>query len=115
MARDWLTSRLAGQVEPEAIEPHGTARDLALPAGDVAFHLSLQSGSLESGTMTVLVEAVATDARGARATRSATVTFTVRSAEDVVVAVRELRRRTVVRAADAAAACRPAPRATSSR
>jgi flagella basal body P-ring formation protein FlgA len=100
MARDWLASRLAGQIDPASLEPHGTPRDLALPAGDVVFLLSLQSGSVESGTMTVLVEAAATDAQGVRASRSGTATFKIRTAEDVVVAVRELPRRAVLGPAD---------------
>lgn len=100
IAREWLLERLAGQVDPAAVEPHGIPRDLVLPSGDVALNVTLQSGSVESGTMTVLVEAVVTDARGARATRSATATFRIHALQDVVVAVRELPRRTLIRAAD---------------
>ncbi len=100
IARDWLTERLAGEIDVSALEPAGAPRELLLPPGDMTLNVTLQSGSVESGLMTVLVEAVVTDGRGGRASRSATVTFRINTLQDAVVAVRDLPRRTVVRAAD---------------
>ncbi len=100
MAREWLVDHLRGAVEPAAIEAAAAPRELALPAGEVAFNLTVQSGTVEGGAMTVLVEAVVTDARGARTSRSTTASFKVNPLRPVVVAVRELSRRTLVAASD---------------
>ena len=100
IARDWLLERLGPDVDPTAVELAGVPRELMLPAGDVAFRTTQQSGSVGAGMITVLVEAIVTDARGGRTTRSATVNFRVNPLQDVVVTVRELGRRTVITAGD---------------
>ena len=110
LARQWLVERLAGEVEPAGIEPQGEARDLVLPAGETSFAMSLQSGSVAAGAMTVLVEAIVTDGRGARTSRSTTVHFRVNAHADVVVAVRDLPRRTLLGAADVRRERRPVSR-----
>jgi flagella basal body P-ring formation protein FlgA len=110
LAHQWLAERLAGEVEPTGIQVQGAPRDLAMPAGETSFNLSLQSGSVAAGAMTVLVEAAVTDARGARTTRSTTVAFRVNALVDVVVAVRELPRRTLVGATDVRRERRPLAR-----
>lgn len=100
IATEWLVQHLAGQVDPGAIELQGPPRELVLPPGDVTVQVALQSGSVAAGAMTVVVEATVTDATGARLTRSTTVGFRVRPVQEVVVAVRELARRTVIDADD---------------
>ncbi len=100
IARDWLIERLGSGVDPSAVEVAGVPRELLLPAGDVAFKTTLQSGSVAAGAITVLVEAFVTDARGGRTVRSATVNFRVNPVQDVVVTVRELGRRTVITGGD---------------
>lgn len=110
IAREWLADRLRGQVEPSAIEPAAVPRELVLPAGEVAFNFAVQSGSVDGGAMTVLVEAVVIDARGGRMTRSTTVNFKVNPLRAVVVAVRELPRRTLVGATDVRVERRPPSR-----
>ena len=60
IARDWLLERMGPNVDPSAVELAGMPRELLLPAGDVAFAPRLQSGSVEAGAVTVLVEAVVT-------------------------------------------------------
>jgi flagella basal body P-ring formation protein FlgA len=110
LARQWLTERLGGETQPGDIEPLGTPRELLLPAGELTLQLTQQSGSVAAGVITVLVEATVTDARGGRTVRSATVNFKVNAVQDVVVAVRELPRKTVVVAADVRRERRPAAR-----
>lgn len=110
MARDWLVERFAGEVEPAGIELSATPRDLALPAGEAAFQLSMQSGSIGAGAVTVLVEAVVNDPRGTRTTRSTTAHFRINAAADVLVAVRDLPRRAVIAAGDVRVERRPATR-----
>ena len=110
LARHWLAERLAAEVEPTAIEPVGTPRELVLPPGALSLQLTQQSGSAAAGAVTVLVEAVVTDMRGARTARSTTVNFRVNALQDVVVAVRELHRKTPVAAADVRREQRPAAR-----
>ena len=100
IARDWLLERMGPNVDPSAVELAGMPRELLLPAGDVAFAPRLQSGSVETGAVTVLVEAVVTDPRGGHTTRSATVSFRVNPLRDTVVTVRELGRRAVITAGD---------------
>jgi flagella basal body P-ring formation protein FlgA len=100
IAREWLLERLGPGLDPSAVEIAGVPRELLLPAGDVAFATTLQSGSVAAGFITVLVEAAVTDARGSRTTRSATVNFRVNPLQDVVIAVRELGRRAVITAGD---------------
>jgi flagella basal body P-ring formation protein FlgA len=110
MARQWLAERLGSEVEPTALEPLGAPPALALPAGSLTLQLTQQSGSAMSGTITVLVEARVTDARGVRTARSATVNFRVNALQDVVVAVRELPRKTQLTAADVRRERRPVSR-----
>lgn len=100
IAREWLVERLAGEVDPAAIEVTGTPRELALPPGDVTVNVTLQSGSVASGALTVLVEAAVAEDQGRRTLRSATVGFRVNAVQDVIVAVRELPRRAVITAGD---------------
>lgn len=99
IAREWMADRFGTEIEA-ALEPMGTPRELPLPSGDVSVNVMLQSGSVESGTLTALVEAVATDGRGGRETRSTIVTFRVNALREVVLAVRELPRRVVVGPSD---------------
>jgi flagella basal body P-ring formation protein FlgA len=110
MARQWLAERLGGEVEPTALEPLGTPHALVLPAGSLSLQLTQQSGSPATGAITVLVEARVTDARGQRITRSTTVNFRVNALQEVVVAVRELPRKTMVTAADVRRERRPLSR-----
>jgi flagella basal body P-ring formation protein FlgA len=110
LARQWLTERLGGEPQPGDIEALGTPRELLLPAGELTLQLTQQSGSLAAGVITVLVEATVTDGRGGRTVRSTTVNFKVNAVQDVVVAVRELPRKTVVAAADVRRERRPAAR-----
>src|SRR5262249_55676725 len=77
LARDWIAARVARDVERSAIELVAAPRELVVPAGDVTTTVSLQSGSLAGGPVTVLVEAVSQDRRGVRTTRSATATFRI--------------------------------------
>jgi len=107
IARDWLIERLGSDVDPHAVELAGPPRELALPAGEVTFNTTQQSGSIATGSITVLVEAIVTDARGARTTRSTTVNFRVNQLHDVVVTVRELGRRAIVGASDVRLERRP--------
>jgi flagella basal body P-ring formation protein FlgA len=85
-------------------------RELALPAGDVATRVSVQAGSLAGGQMTVLVEAIVTDARGGRTARSATVSLAVRAQQDVLVVVRDLPRGAIVASGDVRRERRPSDR-----
>jgi flagella basal body P-ring formation protein FlgA len=110
IAREWLVERLHGQIDRTAIEVTALPHELVLPSGEVSFNFALQSGSLEVGTMTVLVEAIVADARGGRSTRSATVNFKVDALRAVVVAVRELSRRAIVGAGDVRLERRPPSR-----
>lgn len=110
VARDWLVKQLAPDVESSSIEPLGAPRELILPSGEVAINVTQQSGSAAVGIVTVLVEAVVTDPRGGRTTRSATVTFKINALQDVVVAVRDLPRKTVISAADVRRERRPLSR-----
>ena len=100
IAREWLLERLGASMDAGAVEVAGVPRELLLPAGEVAVSATLQSGSVATGTMIVLVEAVVTDSRGQRTTRSATVNFRVNPLQDVVVTTRELGRRAVINSAD---------------
>jgi flagella basal body P-ring formation protein FlgA len=100
LARDWLAARVARDVDRNAIELLAAPRELVLPAGDVTTTVSLQSGSLSGGPVTVLIEAVHQDRTGMRTTRSATATFRINSQQDVVVAARDLALRTVLTAGD---------------
>ncbi len=100
IARDWLLERLGPNMDPSAVELANVPRELLLPAGDVAFITTLQSGSVATGAITVLVEAVVSDSRGGRTTRSATVNFHVNPLQDTVVTIRELGRRAVITAGD---------------
>lgn len=100
IARDWLVEQFHDDVDPSALEISGPPRELLLPPGDVALNVTLQSGSVQRGTMTVLVEAMVTDGRGTRTSRTATVTFKINPVQEVVVAVRELPRRAVIGPAD---------------
>ncbi|MBI3637228.1 MAG: flagellar basal body P-ring formation protein FlgA [Candidatus Rokubacteria bacterium] len=100
IAREWVVERLAADIDTAALEVTGTPREIALPAGDVTVNVTLQSGSVAAGALTVLVEATVAEGQGRRTTRSATVGFRVNALQDVVVAVRELSRRTVITSGD---------------
>lgn len=100
MARDWLAARVAREVERGAIELLAAPRELILPAGDVVTTVSLQSGSLAGGPVTVLVEATSEDRMGVRTTRSATATFRINARHDVVVTARDVAPRTILTADD---------------
>lgn len=110
MAADWLVAHLGGEVDAGAIEPLAAPRELVLPAGALTVQMTLQSGSVAAGTLTVAVEATVTDERGSRVTRSTTVAFRVRALREVLVAVRELPRRTVIAPGDLRAERRAASR-----
>jgi flagella basal body P-ring formation protein FlgA len=107
LARDWLAARVARDVDRSAIELLAAPRELVLPAGDVTTTVSLQSGSLAGGPVTVLVEAASHDRAGVRTARSATATFRINTQYDVVVAARDLAPRTIVTAADVRTERRP--------
>ncbi len=107
LARDWLAARVARDVDRNAIELLAAPRELLLPAGDVTTTVSLQSGSLSGGPVTVLIEAVSQDRAGMRATRSATATFRINSQHEVVIAARDLAPRTVLTATDVRTERRP--------
>jgi flagella basal body P-ring formation protein FlgA len=103
----------------QQLGPHGTMlelelaaapRELVLPEGQLDVQTSLQTGSVASGFLTVLVEATSMDGRGTRATRSATVAFRVTGDQPVLVAVRELTRGSAVTAADLRVERRPLER-----
>jgi flagella basal body P-ring formation protein FlgA len=107
LARDWLAGRVARDVERGAIELLAAPRELVLPAGEVVTSVSLQSGSLAGGPVTVLVEAVSEDRMGVRTTRSATATFRINARHDVVVVTRDVGPRTILAAADVRIERRP--------
>jgi flagella basal body P-ring formation protein FlgA len=100
LARDWLAAHLGPGVDRASLELAGNVRELVVPHGTVSTAVSLQNGSVESGHVSVLVEATAVDPAGRRATRSTTVGFRVAARQDVAVAARELPRRAVVAAGD---------------
>jgi flagella basal body P-ring formation protein FlgA len=100
LARDWIAARVARDVERSAIELLAAPRELVVPAGDVTTTVSLQSGSLAGGPVTVLVEAISQDRRGVRTTRSATATFRINVQHEIVVTTRDLAPRTIITAAD---------------
>jgi flagella basal body P-ring formation protein FlgA len=107
LARDWIAARVGRDVERSAIELLAAPRELVLPTGDVTTTVSLQSGSLAGGPVTVLVEAMSQDRMGLRTTRSATATFRINAQHEVVVAARDLAPRTIVTAADVRTERRP--------
>jgi flagella basal body P-ring formation protein FlgA len=113
IARTWLAERLGPVAERSTIESTGTPRDLVLPSGDIATSVRLQAGSLSGGPVTLLVEAVVTEPSGARTARSTTVGFRINGEQNVVVAVRELRRRSIVVAGDVRVERRPIERVPS--
>ena len=110
VARDWLADRLGPDAEHARIELTSTPRDLLLPAGDPALQVRLQAGALTGGPVTLLVEAIVTEPSGARTSRSTTVSFRVNGEKPVVVAVRELARRSIVNRDDVRIERRPVER-----
>jgi flagella basal body P-ring formation protein FlgA len=107
IARDWLRDRVGRDIDHGSIELVAPPREIALPAGEVTTAVSLQSGVLTGGPVTVLVEAVSRDRLGLRAARSTTVVFRINAQHDVAVATRELLSHTVVTAADVRVERRP--------
>jgi hypothetical protein len=107
IAREWIGARVAREVEPGAIELLAAPGKLVLPAGDIVTTVSLQSGSLAGGPVTVLVEAVSQDRMGVRTTRSAAATFRINARHDVVVTTRDLAPRTILTVADVRTERRP--------
>jgi flagella basal body P-ring formation protein FlgA len=110
VARDWLVDRLGPEGEQARIELTAPPRDLLLPPGERSLRVRLQAGALTGGPVTLLVEALVTEPNGARTARSTTVGFRVNGEKPVVVAVRELTRRTIVAAADVRVERRPVER-----
>jgi len=100
LARAWVVDRFRSEIDPGALELAGIPRELVLPAGEVLTQVTLQAGSPATGHLTLLVEAMAADPRGPRVVRSTTVGFRVAAPQDVVVAVRELPRGSVITAED---------------
>jgi flagellar basal body P-ring formation protein FlgA len=96
LARAWLVERLPADADRSAIEQVGSTRELVVPRGPTSTSVTLQAGSPSGGVVTLLVELTGTDASGVPAIRSATVTLRINAHVDVVVAVRELERRTVL-------------------
>lgn len=109
-ARAWLLERLVPSPDQPSVELLGAPRDIALPPGAVTTTVTLQSGSLTGGPVTLLVEATVVDPAGHRVARSTTVTFKITGEQDVLVTTRELPRRTVVAAADLRVERRPSDR-----
>jgi flagellar basal body P-ring formation protein FlgA len=110
LARRWTVEQLQGEAEDTTVEVQAPPRELVLPPGEVTTRVSVQAGSPATGQMTVLVEAIVTDAHGHRAARSATVNLAVRAQQEVLVAVRDLSRGAIVGAADVRRERRPMER-----
>jgi len=107
IARDWITTHAGTNLERNAVELAAPPRELVLPAGDISTTVTLQTGSLSGGPVTVLVEVTSQDRLGARTTRSTTVNFRIGAHQDVVVAVRELPIRTALTSGDVRTERRP--------
>lgn len=99
-ARTWLLERLHSSPDEPAVELVALPREIVRPPGQTSTTVTLQSGSLTGGLVTLLVEVAALDSTGRRAARSTTVSFKITREQDVLVAARELTRRSVVGAAD---------------
>jgi flagella basal body P-ring formation protein FlgA len=106
IARAWVAERLPA-AEQSSIVLVGTPRELVLPAGEVTTTVRLQAGTLAGGAVTVLIEALVTEVGGTRTARSTTVNLQVGGERDVIVAVRELPRRTIVARSDVHVERRP--------
>ena len=110
IARGFAQQQLGAHGSMLEIELAAAPRELVLPDGQLDVQTSLQTGSVTSGFLTVLVEATSVDGRGLRATRSATVAFRVTGDQPVLVAVRELVRGSAVAPADLRVERRPLER-----
>lgn len=110
LARTWAVEQFGPEADGATVDVLAPPRELPLPPGEVSTRMSVQAGSPAAGQLTVLVEAIVTDHRGGRTTRSATVSLAVRAHQEVLVASRDLPRGAIVAAADVRRERRPMER-----